>query len=267
MGTVAWIVANEGAIRFAAFAGLFVVFASVETLRPDLPRLRARLTRWTANLGLALASSLLLRLLLPGAAVLAAVFAYMRGWGALNAVDWPLWVEIVVAMTALDFAIYIQHLLTHRVPILWRLHRVHHADREVDVTTALRFHPVEILLSMAYKIAVVLALGAPAVAVVLFEIVLNGCAIFHHANWRLPPRADAIVRWFLVTPSMHRIHHSETPAETNSNYGFSISLWDRLFGTFRAAAASPLTLGLPEFRDERPHELWWTLALPFRSRE
>lgn len=266
MDLVPWTVANEGPIRFAVFAGVFAVFALAEAWRPDRARLRTRLKRWFANLGLALTSTLALRVLLPGAAVLAAVFAQMRGWGALSAVDWPLWIEIAVAMAALDLAIYVQHMLTHRIPVLWRLHRVHHADREVDVTTALRFHPVEIVLSMIYKVAVVVALGAPAVAVVAFEIVLNACALFHHANWRLSPAADRALRFVLVTPSMHRIHHSEAPPETNSNYGFSVSLWDRLFGTYRGAAVAPLTLGLPEHRDERPHELWWTLVSPFRSR-
>jgi sterol desaturase/sphingolipid hydroxylase (fatty acid hydroxylase superfamily) len=266
MTILAWTVENEGPIRFAAFASVFLAFAAAEAWRPDLPRFRARLTRWTANLGLALTSSLALRILLPGAAVLTAVFAQMRGWGALNVVEWPFWLEVLVAMAVLDLAIYVQHVLTHRVPFLWRLHRVHHADREVDVTTALRFHPVEMVLSQLYKVAIVLALGAPAAAVVLFEIVLNACAMFNHANWRLPPRIDAVVRMILVTPAMHRVHHSEAPQETNSNFGFSLSLWDRVFGTYRAAPVPPLTLGLPEFRDERPHEFLWTLALPFRSR-
>lgn len=266
MTIFAWTVANEGAIRLAAFASLFLAFAAAEAWRPDLPRLRARMTRWTANLGLALTSSLALRLLLPGAAVLAAVFAQMRGWGGLNAVEWPFWLEVLIAMAVLDLAIYVQHVLTHRVPVLWRLHRVHHADREVDVTTALRFHPVEMVLSQLYKVVVVLAIGAPAAAVVMFEIILNACAMFNHANWRLSPRLDAAVRLFLVTPAMHRIHHSEAPHETNANFGFSLSLWDRLFGTYRAKPDAPLSLGLPEYRDERPHELLWVLALPFRSR-
>jgi sterol desaturase/sphingolipid hydroxylase (fatty acid hydroxylase superfamily) len=266
MGTLAWIAANEVAIRFAAFAGLFLAFAGVEALRPDLPRLRARTARWTANLGLALTSSAMLRLLLPGAAVLAAVFAQMRGWGAMNVVGLPLWVEILAAIVVLDLAIYAQHVLTHRIPILWRLHRVHHADREVDVSTALRFHPVEMILSMIYKIAIVVALGAHPVAVVLFEIVLNGCAMFNHANLKITPRADRLLRTILVTPAMHRIHHSERLEETNANFGFSLSLWDRMFGTYRVEPALPLVVGLAEFRDERPHELFWSLALPFRSR-
>lgn len=264
---MAWTVANEGAIRFAVFFSVFLAFAAAEAWRPDRMRLRTRLTRWVANLGLALTSTLALRLFLPGAAVLAAVFVQMRGWGALNLIDWPLWLEIAAAMVVLDAAVYAQHVLTHRIPLLWRLHRVHHADHEVDVTTALRFHPVEIVLSMLFKVAVVFALGAPAIAVILFEIVLNASAMFNHANLKLQPTVDAVLRSVLVTPDMHRIHHSQKPEETDSNFGISLSVWDRLFGTYVAAPQSPLTTGLSEFRDAPTDALIWTLVLPFRGRQ
>jgi sterol desaturase/sphingolipid hydroxylase (fatty acid hydroxylase superfamily) len=266
MDLAKWTVANESALRFAVFAGAFGVFALAETFRPDLPRLRARLTRWKANLGLAALSTVLLRLLLPGAAVLAAVFAAMRGWGALNTVDWPFWLEVVIAVALLDLAIYAQHVLTHRIPVLWRLHQVHHADREVDVSTALRFHPVEMILSMLYKCGIVVALGAPAVAVIVFEVLLNACAMFNHANLKLPRWFDAALRPILVTPDMHRIHHSQNPTETDRNFGFCLAIWDRLFGTYRASPATPLTIGLAAYRDEQPSMFAWCLMLPFRGR-
>jgi sterol desaturase/sphingolipid hydroxylase (fatty acid hydroxylase superfamily) len=266
MDAAAWTIANEGAVRFAVFAAILSVMAAAETWRPARPRLVPRLTRWIANLGLGAISSVTLRILLPGVAVLAAVYAQMRGWGAFNLTDWPLWLEALLAMAALDLAIYAQHVATHRIPLLWRLHQVHHADREVDVTTALRFHPVEIALSQIYKVAVVVALGAHPLAVVLFEIVLNAVAMFNHANLRLPAALERVLRLVLVTPDMHRIHHSEAPAETDSNYGFNLSLWDRIFGTYRRAPDVRLVIGLASYRAAPTASLWWTLMLPFRSR-
>lgn len=266
MGIGGWIVANEGAVRFAVFAAVFAIFAAAESLRPALPRVQARLTRWKANLGLGLTSSVVLRLLLPGAAILAAVYAQMRGWGVFNALDWPIWFEIVAAVVALDFAVYVQHVLTHRIPLLWRLHQVHHADREVDVTTALRFHPIEIFLSQLYKIAIVVGLGADPLAVILFEIALNASAMFNHANLKLPDALDRILKMVLVTPDMHRIHHSQKPDETDSNFGFGLSVWDRVFGTYRRAPVAPLAIGLGPYRLAPTAEFLWTLLLPFRNR-
>jgi sterol desaturase/sphingolipid hydroxylase (fatty acid hydroxylase superfamily) len=266
MDIVAWTVAKEGAIRFAIFASAFAILAFAEALRPDRDRQFSRLDRWKVNLGLGFASAIALRMLLPGAAVLVAVFAQMRGWGLLSALEWPFWIELALAIVLLDFSIYIQHVFTHRIPLLWRLHQVHHVDHEVDVTTALRFHPVEIVLSMLYKLAVVLALGAHPFAVIVFEIVLNACAMFNHANFKLPAAINRVLCLVLVTPDMHRIHHSQRPNETNSNFGFSMSLWDRLFGTYRAAPRQPLLIGLPDRRDAPVSSLFWVLALPFRSR-
>jgi sterol desaturase/sphingolipid hydroxylase (fatty acid hydroxylase superfamily) len=266
MDSAAWTVSNEGVVRFAVFAAVLTVMIAAEAWRPARPRIAPRTARWVANLGLGAASSLTLRILLPGAAVVAAVYAQMRGWGAFNLTEWPLWMEVLLAMAVLDLAIYAQHVATHKIPVLWRLHQVHHADREIDVTTALRFHPVEILLSQLYKIAIVAALGAHPLAVVLFEIVLNACAMFNHANLRLPATLDKLLKLVLVTPGMHRIHHSEAPAETNANFGFNLSLWDRLFGTYRREPAPPLVIGLEPYRAAPTADLWWTLMLPFRSR-
>lgn len=260
-----WIVANEGALRFAVFSMTFTALAIFEAWRPALPRILERVARWKANLGLGLVSSLSLRVLLPGAAVLAAVFAQMRGWGLFNALDWPVWLEIALAVLLLDFAIYLQHVITHRVPVLWRLHQVHHADHEVDVTTALRFHPIEIVLSQLYKAALVVALGVDPFAVVVFEIMLNASAMFNHANLKLSPRVDRALRAVLVTPDMHRIHHSQRPDETDSNFGFGLSLWDRLCRTYREAPVAPLAIGLEAYRGAPASNLVWTLLLPFRK--
>lgn len=261
-----WIVANEGAVRFAVFSAVFLVFAASEAWRPALPRMIERLTRWKANLGLGLVSSLALRVLLPGAAVLAAIFAQMRGWGLLNQFGGPAWLEIVLAVIVLDFAIYLQHVITHRVPLLWRLHQVHHADHDVDVTTALRFHPIEMVLSQLYKVAIVVALGAHPVAVVVFEILLNASAMFNHANIKVAPSIDRALRAVIVTPDMHRIHHSQRPEETDSNFGFGLSVWDRLCRTYRPTPASPLAIGLDAYREAPAANLVWTLMLPFRNR-
>jgi sterol desaturase/sphingolipid hydroxylase (fatty acid hydroxylase superfamily) len=208
-------------------------------------------------------------LAVPVAAVAAAEWARIAGWGAFNLLGWPLWLEILIAIVVLDLAIYGQHVLFHKVPVLWRLHQVHHADVDFDVSTALRFHPVEIALSMLIKIAVVLALGAPAIAVVLFEIILNGCAMFNHANVKLPGWLDAILRRILVTPDMHRVHHSVIRRETDSNFGFNLSIWDRIFGTYRAqpeAGHAGMTIGLSEYQSEDPTRFSWSLLLPFRRR-
>jgi len=260
---------NEALIRLAAFLGLFVLFLTAETVWPRKARAQSRRQRWPTNLIIVLLGQLtarLLALVVPLLAVGAALAAETRGWGLFNLAPLPGWVQVVGAVLILDFAIWAQHLLFHKVPLLWRLHRVHHADRDIDVTTALRFHPVEILLSMLIKIAVVVLIGAPALAVIAFEILLNGTAMFNHANMRLPLRLDTALRRVLVTPDMHRVHHSIHRNEHDSNYGFALSVWDRLLGTYVAQPAmghDGMTIGLSPWQDDRPASLGWALKLPF----
>ena len=256
--------------RLGVFAGLFALFATLEALAPRRARSQPRGARWFTNLSIVILDTLALRALaiaLPLLAVGAALDAGRMGWGLFNALDWPLWLEVVLAILILDLAIWVQHLVTHKVPILWRFHRVHHADRDFDVTTALRFHPVEILASMMLKIGLVYLLGPAALAVLLFEIILNGTAIFNHSNLRLPLWLDRVVRLVLVTPDMHRVHHSIHRHEHDSNYGFALSVWDRMFRTYRPmpeAGHDKMTVGL-EWQDERPSRLAWALMLPFRK--
>ncbi len=259
---------NETLIRLAVFLGLFTVLATLETLLPRRARSQPRSARWVTNWSVTVLNALTLRLMafaLPLLAVGAALDAQAQGWGLFNAIDLPLWLEVVAVVLILDFAIWLQHLITHKVPILWRLHRVHHADVDMDVTTAIRFHPIEIALSMLLKIGLVYALGPAAIAVVIFEIVLNGTAMFNHSNLALPQWLDRLVRRVFVTPDMHRVHHSVHREEHDSNYGFSLSLWDRLFGTYIAQPAAgheAMEVGL-QWQDDRPSKLGWSLALPF----
>ena len=256
--------------RLGVFLGLFALFASLEALAPRRARSQPRGARWFTNLSIVVLDTLALRALaiaLPLLAIGAAVDAGRMGWGLFNTLDWPLWLEVVLAILILDLAIWAQHLVTHKVPILWRFHRVHHADRDFDVTTALRFHPVEILASMMLKIGLVYLLGPAALAVLLFEIILNGTAMFNHSNLRLPLWLDRAVRLVLVTPDMHRVHHSIHRHEHDSNYGFALSVWDRIFRTYRPkpeAGHDLMTVGL-EWQDERPSRLGWALMLPFRK--
>ena len=231
--------AHEPAIRLVAFFGFFTLMAVWEALAPRRVRLVPRRVRWLHNLALVVLNSLLLRLLFPVAAVEFAVLAAARGWGLLNAIEAPFWWAFVLAVIALDFAIYLQHVLFHAIPLLWRVHRVHHADPDFDVSTGARFHPLEIVLSMLIKFAAIAVLGAPAAAVLVFEVLLSATAIFNHANLHLPESVDRFLRWILVTPDMHRIHHSMEAFEANSNFGFNLPWWDRLFGTYRAYAHLP----------------------------
>ncbi|AKO95688.1 MAG: sterol desaturase family protein [Marinovum algicola] len=262
---------NEALVRLGAFGGLFLLFAALETVAPRRVRKHPRRGRWLTNWGISIANVLALRALalgLPLLAVGAALDAEAQGWGLFNQLGWPLWLEMALAVLIFDFAIWLQHLITHKVPLLWRLHRVHHADVDFDVTTAIRFHPVEIALSMLLKIGLVYLLGPAAWAVVIFEVLLNGTAMFNHANLRLPLGLDAALRKVLVTPDMHRVHHSVHRHEHDSNYGFSLSLWDRLFRTYRAqpeAGHDGMTIGL-EWQDTRPTRLGWSLWLPFSKR-
>jgi len=262
---------NEAIIRLSVFLGLFTLFAVIEAVVPRRPRTQPRSRRWFTNWGIVILDTITLRLLalaLPLLAVGAALDAQANGWGLMHSLDVPLWLAVVATVLIFDFAIWAQHLITHKVPILWRLHRVHHADRDMDVTTAIRFHPVEIALSMLLKIGLVYLLGPPAIGIVLFEIILNGTAMFNHANIRLPLWLDAIVRQVLVTPDMHRVHHSVHRYEHDSNYGFALSIWDRMFGTYIPqpdAGHDDMTVGL-EWQDDQPSKLGWSLGLPFRRK-
>lgn len=259
--------ANEPAIRLSAFIGIFALMAIWEAAAPRRTRLHPRGVRWTANLGLVVLNSVLLRLVFPMAAVGFATLAAERGWGLLNAFAAPHWAAFVLAVVALDCAIYLQHVMFHAVPALWRLHRVHHADPDFDVTTGARFHPIEIVLSMLIKFAIIAVLGAPAAAVLVFEVVLNAAAMFNHANLKLPSGVDGVLRLVLVTPDMHRVHHSTDVAEANSNFGFNLPWWDRLFGTYRAAAHLPqerMAIGVQGLTgDPRCVRLGGMLAIPF----
>ncbi|WP_424928045.1 sterol desaturase family protein [Amaricoccus tamworthensis] len=262
---------NEAVIRLGVFLGLFVILASVETFAPRRPRKQTRARRWFTNWGIVILDSLTLRLMafaLPLLAVGAALDASARGWGLFNALDWPQAVEVLICVLALDLAIWAQHLATHKIPLLWRLHQVHHADVDIDVTSAIRFHPIEIALSMLLKIGLVYLLGASALAVILFEIMLNGMAMFNHSNIKLPDRVDRVLRQVVVTPDMHRVHHSVHRDEHDSNYGFSLSIWDRMFRTYipqPREGHEGMKTGL-RWQDDRPGRLGWSLMLPFRSK-
>jgi sterol desaturase/sphingolipid hydroxylase (fatty acid hydroxylase superfamily) len=262
---------SETAIRLSVFLTLFAVFSLAEAIWPKRPRALSRSSRWFTNWALSVLNTVTLRvmaLVLPVMAVGAALDAASNGWGVLNQLTWPFWITVVIAILVLDFAIWAQHLLTHKIPILWRLHRVHHADRDMDVSTAIRFHPLEIAFSMMIKIGVIYLLGPPAIAVIVFEILLNATALFNHANLALPRALDNIIRRVIVTPDMHRIHHSVHRHEHDSNYGFSLSIWDRLFGTYRAdpdKGQQHMITGL-QWQDRRPAKLGWSLSLPFRRK-
>ncbi len=259
---------HESLLRLSVFLGMLGVMALCEAARPRRARTLPRWLRWSNTLALAALDTLLLRLVLPVLAVGLAVWAEAEGWGLLNVMAVPGWLAIAVSLLFLDLIIYAQHRAFHAIPALWRLHRVHHADTDLDVVTGLRFHPLEILVSMGIKLAAVAALGAPPVAVLLFEVILNACALFNHANLRLPAPVDRTVRWLLVTPDMHRVHHSTRREETNSNFGFSLSWWDRLLGTYTAQPAAgheAMTLGQDRFRAARDQWLDRLLLQPWRG--
>ena len=253
-------------LRLGAFAAVLAGMASWEALAPRRQRAVSRWARWPSNLGIVVLNTALMRALVPVAAVGIAALGEERGWGLLNNMALPGWIGLLAAIVLLDLAIYLQHALFHAVPALWRLHRMHHADLDFDVTTGARFHPLEILISTGIKLGVVAAIGAPAVAVVMFEIVLNATAMFNHGNVGLPPALDRVLRWIVVTPDMHRVHHSVVPSETNSNFGFNLPWWDRFFGTYRAAPAAGhegMTIGLDDFRDPSQLRLDRMLVQPF----
>ena len=257
----------EPALRLGGFFGVLALLAILELRSPRRAQRFERWLRWPSNFGIVVVDTLVSRLVFPAAAVGAAVYAEGRGWGLLNRAALPDWLEILVAIVALDLVIYAQHVLFHRVPTLWRLHRVHHADLEFDVTTGIRFHPIEILLSMAIKLGAVVILGAPALGVLIFEVLLNAAAMFNHSNLKLPIGVDRVLRRVLVTPDMHRVHHSIVVRETHSNFGFALPWWDRLFRTYRAqpvAGHDGMTIGVPEFRDRGELRLDRMLMQPLR---
>ncbi|MCM0019384.1 MAG: sterol desaturase family protein, partial [Tagaea sp.] len=254
---------GEAILRLGVFLGVLAAAALWEAWRPARPRKFTRAWRWSNNLALVVLDSLLVRLLLPGIAIGAALWAQTQGWGLLNLAQMPAWLAFAVAVVALDFAIWVQHVAVHKVPILWRLHRVHHADPDFDATTGLRFHPAEILLSALYKAALAILLGAPPEAVLVFEILLNAGALFTHANASLPPALDKAMRHVFVTPDMHRVHHSPDRVETDSNYGFNLAIWDRLFGTYREKAARG-EIGLDRYGTRADQRLDRLLVQPLR---
>ncbi len=263
------ITAHEPAIRLGAFFSIFAIMALWEILAPRRTLTLGRARRWASNLGIVIFNSVLVRLLFPIASVGMAAFAAERGWGVFNYFDTPYWLALFASVVALDFFIYLQHVMFHAVPALWRLHRVHHADLDFDVTTGARFHPIEIALSMLIKFAAIILLGAPTVAVVLFEVILNATAMFNHSNVHIPISIDRLLRGLIVTPDMHRIHHSVVRAETDSNFGFNLSFWDRLLGTYRTdpvAGQETMVIGIPGYRNPAQcATLTGMLALPFQS--
>ena len=260
---------DEVAIRFVVFLIVFLVLVAAEWALPRRKRSLPRAGRWTTNIGIVVLDTITLQLIaivIPLLAIGAAMDASERGWGIFNYLGWPAWLEILIVVVFLDFVIWAQHMIMHKIPVLWRLHRVHHADRDVDVTTAVRFHPIEIALSMIIKIGFVYVLGAAVLAIVLFEIMLNGMAMFNHANLKLSARTDAVLRLIVVTPDMHRVHHSTLRTEHDTNFGFSLSVWDHLFGTYTPQPSrghETMSLGL-QWQDDSPAQLGWSLMLPFK---
>lgn len=258
--------AYEPVIRLSAFLGIFTVMALWEIIAPRRKRTFSRLTRWPNNLGIVAFNTVVLRVLFPTAAIGMALAAETNGWGLFNVFAVPEWLAVVLAVVIMDFAIYLQHVLVHAVPALWRLHRMHHADLDYDVTTGARFHPIEIVISMGLKLMVVSALGTPALAVLIFEVILNATAMFNHGNVRLPAGLDHVLRWIVVTPDMHRVHHSVIAQETNSNFGFNLPWWDRLFGTYTAqpqGGHEGMAIGIEQFREGRDLRLDRMLIQPF----
>jgi sterol desaturase/sphingolipid hydroxylase (fatty acid hydroxylase superfamily) len=262
------IFAAEPQLRLSVFLGVLAIMALWELLAPRRRRDIPRVIRWSNNLALVVIDTIVLRLTFPILAVGLAIMAQERGWGLFNIVEAPVWFAVVASVIILDLVIYLQHVMFHAVPALWRLHRMHHADLDFDVTTGLRFHPIEIVLSMGIKLAMVLVLGPPAVAVLIFEVLLNATAMFNHSNVRLPLVVDRGLRLVMVTPDMHRVHHSILPEETNSNFGFNLPWWDKLLGTYKAQPAAghdAMTIGIEQFRTPRDQWLDRMLVQPTKG--
>lgn len=262
---------SDDALRLTIFIAVLLLMAMAEALLPKRKRVQNRKSRWVTNFALALLNSVTLRILGPISAVVAADYALDNGWGilALSPIPLPFVFEVILGVLLLDLAIYAQHVASHKIPILWRFHKVHHADRDIDVSTGIRFHPIEAALSMIYKCIIILALGPLTIAVVIFEVILNASAMFNHANLKLPQPFDAVLRLFLVTPDMHRVHHSVISAESNSNYGFFLPLWDRVFRTYIAQPQHGhhnMVIGLSEYQVEETSKLKWSLLVPFANK-
>ncbi|VAW60018.1 Fatty acid hydroxylase family (carotene hydroxylase/sterol desaturase) [hydrothermal vent metagenome] len=260
---------NEASIRLSIFLSSFVLLAIFEHLKPKRPLTQPQLNRWANNFALLFSGTLIVRILLPAAAIGIAYLVERQQWGLVNHVDWPFWVSIVFSFIILDLAIYVQHILFHVLPLLWRVHRVHHSDLDCDTSTGLRFHPLEILMSILIKFITISVLGAPVIAVILFEITLNLLSMFTHSNLRLNKTFERVLRWFIVTPDMHRVHHSIRENETNSNFAFHLSIWDRLFGTYIAQPADGqlgMTIGLEPFRENHWQTFRGLLLMPFDAK-
>ena len=264
------ITAHEISIRLGFFLVIFGLMALWEILAPRRPLVTGKAARWANNLGLVALNTVILRILFPAAAVGMAAFTGQQGWGLFNYLDAPYVLAVLVSVIAMDFVIWLQHVMVHAVPALWRLHRVHHADLDYDVTTGARFHPIEIILSMLIKLATVALLGPPVLAVLIFEVLLNATAMFNHGNVRLPLSVDRVLRWLVVTPDMHRVHHSVEDDEANSNFGFNLPWWDRLLGTYRdqpRGGHQGMSIGIHGYRDPKQVDrLPGMLALPFLGR-
>lgn len=259
---------NEGLLRMSFFLGVFLIMAVCEVLSPRRRREIPRLFRWSNNLGIVVLDSVVVKLCFPLLALGMAVIAGDRSWGLFNLIELPLWIVFVVSIILLDMAIYFQHVLFHRVPMLWRLHRAHHTDLEFDVTTGIRFHPIEIVMSMGIKLILVFVLGPPVIAVLIFEILLNASAMFNHSNFYIPVSLDRVLRRLIVTPDMHRVHHSVLQKETNSNYGFFLPWWDRLFGTYcdqPQEGHEGMQIGIEAYRKREDMRLDQLLVQPFRE--
>jgi sterol desaturase/sphingolipid hydroxylase (fatty acid hydroxylase superfamily) len=257
---------NELLIRLGFFFGILVVMFLWELIAPRRPLTTSKIIRWFSNLGLVLIDSIVVRLFFPTALAGIALLVQQRGWGLFNQFELPYLLKIIFSVLVLDLVIYLQHIVFHSVPLFWRLHMVHHTDMDIDVTTGVRFHPIEIILSMGIKMIVVVLIGAPAVAVLIFEIILNGTSMFNHGNVRYSQNIDSILRLLVVTPEMHRVHHSTIRWETNSNLGFNFPWWDRLFGTYRDQPAKghlEMTIGLDQYKEPNKLTLPWLLVLPF----
>ena len=261
-----FILGHELPIRLGFFVGVFVLMALWEIRAPKRGLNASKSKRWADNLGITATGALVVRYFFSAGATGFAMLAQQNGWGALALIDWPYWLEVAIAFLVLDFAIYMQHLVFHHVPLLWRLHMMHHADLDIDLTTGARFHPLEILLSMGIKIGVIYLIGAPILAVLAFEVVLNATAMFNHSNVRMPHGLDKVLRLFVVTPDMHRVHHSVIIREFNSNFGFCLPWWDRLMGTYRPQPLKghlDMTIGLAKFREEEKLHYPTLLIMPF----
>lgn len=261
---------HQTTIRLSIFLALFVLLSLFENWKPRLTLSVSKTFRWMSNVGLTFANTLVVRLVAPMTPIAMALWVQEKEWGVLHQVQIFEPLEILVALLILDFLIYWQHVLFHKVPLFWRLHHVHHTDLNIDVTTGIRFHPGEILLSLAIKMATIFLLGVSPLSVLIFEVVLNATSMFNHSNLHIPEKGDAFLRKFIVTPDMHRVHHSILSHETNSNYGFNVPWWDWLFHTYRPqpqAGHEQMTLGLSEFQQERQMHLLWLLWLPFRRKQ